>query len=339
MSPLTVESLALTPSQPLRGDAAAFRNGAVIQARVLAMLEANVARLSILGQTIDVSTPVALKPGTSLPISVENSGDGLKLFIKGDTSQAQAPKIGSPPTQISSLGPFLSAVQVAIADAILTAEIKLAAATNPQSPAQNAASASERAPAQTQAQPSAQPQAQAQMHTRLDPGALMAPTGDLAPGAPDRAPTPPSDLKQAPQAAVAYAQNATTAPVQNPAQAIALPFLIPQLSHPVQVRVERQEEDGKDGKTSSGAPERAWRVSFSLDAGGMGLVHVSISLHAGAVSVKLAAEDAQAASDLRAWVPELKTALEASNLTVEEISARQGTSALDPPPQGHSLTI
>jgi flagellar hook-length control protein FliK len=80
-------------------------------------------------------------------------------------------------------------------------------------------------------------------------------------------------------------------------------------------------------------------VSFSFTAGGMGPVHVGVGLRAGAVSVKLAAENAQAASDLRSWLPELKTALEASDLTVDEVSARRGTAAFDPSSQSRSITI
>jgi hypothetical protein len=338
----TVGSLALTPSQPLGGDAPAFRSGAVLQARVLAMLDANTARLQVLGQTIDVSTPVALKPGTSLAVSVENGEGGLKLLIKGDASQAQAAKAGSPPALASSLGPFLDAARAAIANAILSAESKLAASL--QAPEQNAAQEPAAPPQQAGTPAQAQPQTAArtpmQMETRPD-SATMAPLIRESAPAAARQPASPSlsDLKQAQQAAAAYAQNASAAPNEATARAIVIPFQLPQMPHPIEVSVEREEEDGEDGTAPGGGAVRAWRVSFSFTAGGMGPVHAGIGLRAGAVSVKLAAENAQAASDLRGWLPELKTALEASELTVDEVSARRGTAAFDPPSQSRSFTI
>jgi hypothetical protein len=348
MEPMTLGAVALTPSQPLRGDLAAFRNGAVIQARVLAMLEANMARLSLLGQTIDVSTPVPLKPGTSLPVSVEHSEGGLKLLIKGDAIQpqvaAQAAKAGSPPTLVASLGPFLTAAQVAITNAILSAESKLA--SSPQAPEQSAAQqnrTSEQAATQTkalQAQPQAAAPTPMPMQMRPEPSTLAPFIRDLVP-ATAREPEPPSPslLMQAPQASAAYAQNASAAPTQYSAQAIVIPFQLPQMPYPIEVRVERQEDDSEEGRALSESGERCWRVSFSFEAGGLGPVHVSIGLRAGAVSVKFAAEDARSATDLRAWLPELKTALEASDLTVDELSARLGTAAFDPPSQSLSITI
>jgi hypothetical protein len=342
----TVGGLALIPSQPVRGDVGAFRNGAVVQARVLAMLEGNVARLSILGQTVDVTTPIALKPGATLPVSVDTSGGALKLLIKGEASQAPAPKAGPPPIPLSALAPLFSAAQAAITNAILSVESKFAA--SPQAPDQNAAqpqagqaSAATASLAYETAQPAhAQPTVltQAQAYTLPDSETALRLSGLAAAGAPKLASVSAPDLSQAPQPAAATSQRAFAGAPQNPAQAIVIPFQLPQMAYPVEVRVERREEEnGEDGNAATGARERPWRVGFSLDAGGMGPIHVSIGLRGGAISVKLAAEDAQAASDLRAWLPELKTALESSDLTVEELSAHR-TAPFDEY-RGRSITI
>ncbi len=327
---VTVDPLALTPSQPVRGDVfGALRNGAVVQARVVAMLEANLARLAILGQTIDVGTPVALKAGTTLAVGVDNTGGALKLIIQADA--AQAPKAASLPIFSSAMGSSMSAALVAITDALLSAESKAAASSQaPSEPAPPPSDAASERLAAAQLQPQAQTSARADM--AMTPSSLTAGAQHLAP------PALPHFAQEA-QAAAAYSHAFLSAPAQNPAQAVAIPFQLPHMAYPIEVLVERQDEDEESGDGSQEPAGRSWRVGLSMDAGAMGLVHIGVGFRAGAVSVTLAAGEAQAAAQLRAWLPELKTALENADLTVDELSAQQGIAVYDRPSQTRSITL
>ncbi len=68
---------------------ALLRSGNVVEARVIAMLATDVAELEILGKTIEVSTPKALKAGTTISVAINRSGRGLELVIQPDASAAR----------------------------------------------------------------------------------------------------------------------------------------------------------------------------------------------------------------------------------------------------------
>ncbi len=88
------------------------------------------------------------------------------------------------------------------------------------------------------------------------------------------------------------------------------------------LRVEQQQEDNAGDGTGQ-EDKRAWTVSVSIDAGTLGLVHIGIGLHQGAVSVRLSASDVQGAAHLSAWLPELKSSLEQADFLTGELSAAQ----------------
>ena len=98
-----------------------LRNGSVVEARVIAMLEGNVARLAIAGQTIDVTTPLAFKAGTKIPVTVDGSGRDLKLVVQPAVQGAgqQAGKGAPEPPSIGTIGNRLIVVQAAITEALL----------------------------------------------------------------------------------------------------------------------------------------------------------------------------------------------------------------------------
>jgi hypothetical protein len=341
MATVTVDPLALTPSQPLRGDfLGSLRNGSVIQARVVAMLEANIARLAILGQTIDVSTPIALKAGTTLPVGVDNTGGGLKLLIQAE-GQAQAPRSVTPPVFSNAIATTISAALVAITDAMLSAGAKTTTPTQaPEGGAGEPAPPSDTPGARSApATPPAEAQAPAQ--TQMRSGLSKTPSTLTAAEAQQLAASQSSSpfMREA-QATAAYSQAAFAAPAQNSAQAVTIPLVVPQFAAPIEVRVEppdEEEQEGSDG-TGQGAG-RSWRVSLSMDAGALGLVHIGVGFRAGAISVTFTAGETQAAAHLRAWLPELKTALEDADLTVEELSAQQRIALYDDPSQSLSITL
>jgi hypothetical protein len=323
----SVNSLALVAAQPVHAAAhGAFRNGSVLQAKVITA-EANVARLAIDGQTIEVTTPIKLQAGTTLRVSVDNSGGALKLVIQGSAAgHANAPpaRAGTRPAPAGALAPLISALQIAIAEALLTAEATLAA--------------SRQAPEETQtgtarqtAGPSARrPQTQAQAQSRMGPFSSALGSGSALAGvsaerlaAPHAAPSS-SDAKQPAHPPAAYTQNATAAPAENSPQMLTASFYAPQLPYPFEARIEHDKDGDEGDGAGKAAAARGWTVSLSVDGGPMGLIHISVGFRANAVSVRIAAEEAQAAAELRTWLPELRAALEDADLAVDELSARQG---------------
>ena len=56
------------------------RNGQVVEARVIALLKDGMARLALLGQTIDVNAPSTLQPGTSISACHGEGRDHRRAF-------------------------------------------------------------------------------------------------------------------------------------------------------------------------------------------------------------------------------------------------------------------
>jgi hypothetical protein len=324
-----VDSLKLVPTQPVRAESfGAFQNGANAEAHVIAMVDVKVARLAILGRMIDVATPVALKPGSTLPVVLDTSGGALKLLIQKDAAPPQAGRGSAALPAPALLGNLMVAVQAAITEALLNAGISAKALTAPEEP-----------PAQTAAPPQQQPSAPAQeLPAQPNPRADAAKLFGLgATPSDDDAPNRSASIGAPPHAAQEARQTAPQvlgfgAPLKTSALAVAVPFQIMQMPFPVEVRIKREEdEDGEAEKDGSGAEKRRkWSVTVSVAAVSIGLVHVSIGLRGNAISVRLSSEQAEATSHLRAWLPDLKSLLEAADFVVADLSARLAPK--DPPP-------
>lgn len=326
-----VDSFKLVPTQPVRAETfGAFQNGANAEARVIEMVEAKVARLAILGRMIDVATPVALKPGSTLPVVIDTSGGGLKLLIHKDSAAPHAGKGSTGPPAPAFLSNLTVAVQAAITEALLNAGASAKASAAPEEP-----------PARTapsQQQPSAlaeEPPAQTRSDAAKSDYLATAPSNDVA--------TRPASIGAPSHAAQEARQTAPQmlgfgVPVQTSAHAVSVPFQIMQMPFPVAVRIKREgNEDGEGQKDGSGAEkQRKWSVTVSVASVSIGLVHVFISLRGNAISVKLSSDQAEAASHLRAWLPELKGSLEAADFVVEELSARL---ASEEPPPDFSISL
>jgi hypothetical protein len=336
---VSVDSLALLATEPIRpGGHGEFRDGSVLKARVVAVLEANKARLAIAGQTIEVSTPIPLKAGMTLPVTVDNSGGSLKLRIQGDAGgRAQVPAARTmPPTPRASLDPFF-AVEMAIAEALLSAETKLAALR--QAPEQ---SHPETSPKMTERPAEGRPQTQAQAQTQTNaahPASPKLPAAPVNPGAAPELPSPSSsDAAQPEQVQAANPPSAPPPSERQSAPLIPAPFYAPQLPYPHEARIERDKDDDEGDGGGKASAARGWTVSLSVDGGAMGLIHISVAYRANAVSVRLAAEEAQAAAELQTWLPELRAALQDADLAIDELSARQGD-AFDGPVRGRSIIL
>ena len=94
------------------------------------------------------------------------------------------------------------------------------------------------------------------------------------------------------------------------------------MQHAVLMTIQQDDEDEARPSPRSAAAKR-WTVNFSLDAGTIGPVHITIGLSASAVSVRISSDQAESAFFLSAWLPELKATLEDADFAVEELSVRE----------------
>ena len=97
------------------------RNGQVVEARVIALLKDGMARLALLGQTLDVSAPSTLQPGTSISVAVIRDGANLKLVMQQDAQAApqQAPVASAPALKADPAAFLPATVKAAIIGALL----------------------------------------------------------------------------------------------------------------------------------------------------------------------------------------------------------------------------
>ena len=184
-------------------------------------------------------------------------------------------------------------------------------ATVPASPAAPAVPAAPAAPAGN-----AQPQAGVQAQH----GLASMPQAPASPANPQQATPAVASSAQAAHQAAALPGSAPTPAVQNTAQAILVPFQLPQMAQPIMLKVQQEEEDGADGSRGQAA-KRMWTVNVSLDAGSLGLVNIGIGLRQDSVSVRLSAGTLRGAAHLSAWLPELRKSLEQANFVPGELSA------------------
>jgi ribosomal 50S subunit-recycling heat shock protein len=303
-------------------------NGNVVKARVLAMLAQDVAQLEINGQKVEVSTPQALKVGTTLNVAINRTGRSLELVIRPDTNNSHPPPasvpgrpygaqtIGSAPPLAVSIEDWVLAAQAAINEAVLSGEANFQSA--------NLASA------QPSSKPVIQPsypaagfpaQAQLQAEVRARYGLDASPSASSLREENLDAPSSAYEASSlTPQPAVS--SFVSDQPASNSALAIVAPFQLQQMQHPILMTIRQDDEDEARPARRSPAAKR-WTVNFSLDPGTIGPVHITIGLSASAVSVRLSSDQAESAFFLSAWLPELKATLEHADFAVEELSVRE----------------
>ncbi len=248
--------------------------------------------------------------GASSPPAPQPLGFGRGYAIAGETAASFLQSAGA-----SLEGPVLAA-QAAI-KAVLSAETgfqnaTLAAAPFRSIPAVQAAYAEAAFSPQAQLQAGRAPY---ELEARSSAPELSEDDDARSPSSADGA----SQLAQ--QAAVSSPGTEQQDP--NSAFAIQVPFQLPQMQRPIMMRVEEDDEDEARPEGRSRSTKR-WTVNFSLDAGTIGPVRVSIGLSASALTVRLASDQAESSSVLSAWLPELKTALEQADFAVEDLSVREG---------------
>ncbi len=312
------------------------------------MREDGTARLSVSGQTVDVSTPYPLQAGTNISVSVVREGASLKLVLQQEASAAP-PQSAAPG---AAMGGDDAAVLLAATARAAIISALLGSSLSPQAKGAGQAETAGQAGTQAQGQSAAAPLAGSAQGAQPQP-AVQTQSGPAAfPQAPGFAGSPPGAQPQsavqtghgpepAPQTpgstgSPAAAPAAPQIAAQSSTQVYFVPILLPQMAEPLMLRVEQQEE--RAGDNAAQGDKRAWTVSVSVDAGEMGLVNIGIGLREGAISVRLSATDAQGAARLSAWLPELKSNLEQAAFLTGELSAVQGKIA-DVAGQGQSRTV
>jgi len=313
---------------------ALLRNGNTVEARVIAMVAKDVAQLEILGQKVEVSTTQALEAGTTISVAINRNGKSLELVIQPDTNASRPPTvpqtasvsgrgygvlaeiIGSLQSVAASIDDRVLAAQAAINEAVLSSETNIQSANL--APTQTTFNSVMQA--YSAAILPAQAQLQAEVRARYDLDAMpTAPDLDEAHDLPS-----PSQAREVAQLTQQPAVSSLVSgqPAANSALAIVVPFQLPQMAHPILMRIEQDDENEAQPEPRSPAAKR-WTVHFSLDAGTIGSVHVSMGLSASALSVRLSSDEPESASFLSAWLPELRATLEEAEFAVEDLSVRE----------------
>ena len=317
---------------------ALLANGNVVKARIAAMLSGDVAQLEILGQKVEVSTPQALEVGRTISVAINRTGQSLELVIQPDANNsrpAPAPQpIAGPGRNHITPNQALSSSQslaVSIEDWVLTAqaainEVVLSSESNFQN-----ANLAPAQPSPDPAMPAAYPPAVFASQAQLQAEIRARYEWDATPSAPslaedqDLVPQPSASKASQlmPQAAVFSPVSGQ--PASNSALVIEAPFQLQQMQHPILMTIQHDDENEARPAQPSPAAKR-WTVNFSLDAGAIGPIQVTIGLSAAAVSVRLSSGRIESASLLSAWLPGLKAALEQADFAVDELSVRKTAS-------------
>ena len=313
---------------------ALLRNGDVVEARVIAMLAKDVAQLEILGQKVEVSTPQAFKAGSTISVAINRSGQSLELVIRPETNTSRPPPapqtasgsgrgygvltetIGSFQSVVASIEDRVLAAQAAINEAVPGSEANFQSANlglaQPSFNSVMQAYSAATMPSQVQLQ------AEVRARYELDETPSAADLNEALDLPSPSAAREPARLTQQPAVSFFVSDQ----PAANSALAMLVPFQLPQMPHPILMRVEQDDENESHPSSRSLAAKR-WTINFSLDAGTIGPVHITIGLSASAVSVRLSSDQAESATFLSAWLPELKAALEEADFAVEDLSVRK----------------
>ncbi len=103
---------------------------------------------------------------------------------------------------------------------------------------------------------------------------------------------------------------------------VEIPIFLPGNPMPLRLHVTRDEEPA--GRESDMPNSSQWTVRFAAEAGPLGMVHSAISLIDGHIGVQLWAERQDTADRFRENAPQLRQALQASDLRLDGVKIAQG---------------
>jgi hypothetical protein len=296
-----------------------LRDGQIVEARVNTMLGKDVARLTLLGATLDVNTPIQLIPGSTLKVAVERSTDGLRLVLQQDANRAGAPTHAP---EDAGPGGFRS-LSLAIAQAVVDSALKVTQpdVEPPAAPPNSGAEASPQGQIKSSASEPPAASADRSPVTRLATDAT-APFRRADDGqdksAATRPLTGPADRGGMPAPSPAAPSASAASPTTS-----TIAYLPPGAAQPFNLTFVRDEtERGADAQAESPGP--AWTVRFSFDSPGLGPLHAAIRFGGGHVGVKIWAERADVATALERDSAELRNTLQEASLKVEAVAVMAG---------------
>ncbi len=318
--PVAVVSLeVLTPLNVSPG----FRDVAVLQAKVTAMISDTLARLAIEGQSVDVATSKPLPVGTTLTLKADWKDGQLRLVSQGEVKPPPSPGSARPaapvtPHILSTLaGPVntaLAKIQSMALDAILAG----AGAADKAVP-QNAAAAQERpgAPTQQSAEAAQRAQGAASLASALNPNG---PPASEASGRRIAA----ADLTETARAH--HTSDASGGTGRTAERAVTflveVPVYFPGSNAPLLLQVTRDGEPESQAGEETRAP--SWMVRFSSETASLGRIDAAISLIDGHIGVQIWAERSETADRFQQSSPQLRDALVASDLQLDTVRIAAG---------------
>jgi Flagellar hook-length control protein FliK len=307
----------------------ALRNGQVVEARVNAMLSKDVARLTLLGATLDVDTPVQLVPGSMIKVAIERTGDHLRLVLQRDANAPASQLAVSPTEEDAGAGGFRS-LSIAIAKAAIDDATSAGEPDAPQQPESAADVSVGRLGSEAQTAP-----------PDRAPTALNSGSNQVTLAPQPRASSLSTADGSARAVALAQFSTALSEPSGNTKQASNTQFAAGTISYlpsggaqPLNLTVSRDEVERHAGNqvAESGF---AWTVRFSFDSPGLGPIHAAIRLSAGGIGVKLWAERPDVAKALDQDSAELRSSLQKAAIDVEAVAVLPGR----PPDQEVGRTV
>jgi hypothetical protein len=247
----------LTPSFSQRfqtSELAGSLDGAgVIEARVVSMLDGGKVRLAILGQTVDVSTPHAFRPGTLIAAVINRRSGKLQPIAQQNVPEAVSGGSGDSSAQLR-----IGAAESRIFEALLG----IGSNVENLLPLRGLQLLLHSQQVDVSSGPVVQAQLQAEVRTRygLDPASGGDQTIDGGLGIP-RPPSPRSGT-----AKPAEVLSSSGLPVaHNPVPGPVIPLQLPEMPHPVPVRIVQEDENARAGEDGLPAqPSSA--VTVSLEA-------------------------------------------------------------------------
>ncbi len=299
-----------------------FQDGRILHAKVQAMLSDTLARLTIDGQTVDVTASKPLPIGATLTLKAEWK-DGQMTLITQGAVKAPPSRARSAPLPPRIPAPLLDPLKVALTKIQTMAVEAMLAGTGsaesalPQSAAVAESGGQRQAASQSAAgAPAHKIQNAAYQAELLDSGSSRGPAaGGKAASTVDAAGAAQAHGSSAAQPVLARADHAVS-------YTLEIPFYFPGSAAPLRLEVSRDDEpDGQEGRPSHSP---SWMVRFAVEPGSLGRIHAAISLIDGHIGVHLWAEQGDTAEWFKQHSPQLRDALVASDLALDSVWVGQG---------------
>jgi hypothetical protein len=300
-----------------------FREGRILEARVTAVLSNILARLEINGQPLLVATTKPLPVGAELTLKVEREAGQLKLLVQGPIRDAPGASVLAPAPQRTAVR-LTEPVKAALAK-IQAMTLEAALDDNPATELSLTQTLASMARAQSEAVPAphlpSRPFLQPRQNDATSPATLAA-AGQDEPEGRERSAvlseTPePRQIPVSSEAQSGHGRTERTATFT-----VEIPIYLPGNDAPLRLHVTQHEEAAKQEDEEPRSPY--WTVRFAAEAGRLGMVHAAISLIDGHIGVQLWAEQEETADQFKQNVPQLRDALQASDLKVDGVSIAQG---------------